>query len=265
MSKLLILIIFLLLNFVINPSPIKAETLSARIATYPDWNDQLKLPTPQQDLIYPDWFAGKWQVSSRLVEQIAPLAPDLVTPGFDNNEQYLNQDIQFKVKFIPSFIVAENKSFVPSLINKNQTPIIIADRQFNSLQITQAYLKDIEQIKNIPEIKVTINANNSTEQITQLSEDNKLVSTVIGRKQDTISTTEFLTSELTRQLFRRPFSIYLNLVETTTKYQLIEPNKIQADQFTAIYLSTKDPDYFQAKKQPVALYHYLLTLDKLPI
>ncbi len=262
MRKLLLIILFILLNLILNPSPVKAETLTERIATYPHWSYQIKLPTPQQDLVYPDWFTGKWQVNSRLLEQIAPLAPDLVTPGFNQNEQYLNQDIQFKVKFIPSFPVTETQGFIPSVILKNQEPIIVAERQFNSLQITKAYLKDLEENQK-PQIKVIVNPNNSTEQITEISADNQLVSNVIGRKQETVSETEFLTSELTRQLFRRPFSIYLNLVETTTKYQLINSNKIKADQFTAIYLSPEDPDYFQAKNQPVALYHYFLTLDKL--
>lgn len=264
MSKFL-LIFLLLLNLIFNTSPVKAETLTERIATYPNWQDKLELPTPQQDLIYPHWFAGKWQVRSQLVEQIAPLAPDFVTPGFDNNQQYLNEDIQFKVKFIPSFPVAENKGFIPSLVNTNQVPIIIADRQFNSLQITQAYLKDRQENQKPLEIKVIVNPKNANEQMTEISADNQLVSTIIGRKQETISETEFLTSELTRQFFRRPFSVYLNLVETTTKYQLINSRTIKADQFTAIYLSPEDPDYFQAKNQPVALYHYLLTLDKLPM
>jgi len=56
--------------------------------------------------------------------------------------------------------------------------------------------------------------------------------------------------------------VYLNLVETTTKYELINPDYIQGKQVTAIYLSPQDPDYFIAFDLPVALYYYTLDLHK---
>jgi hypothetical protein len=264
MYKLLIICFVILLNLVINVSNVEAETLAERIEKYPHWTKQINLPSPDQDLIYPQWFEGKWTVTSKLVELLAPLSPDFISPGFDNNYNYINQNIKFQVKFVPSLSFAEINSFTPSLINKKQSSVIIADRQFNSLQITNAYLTYQLEDNNklIKQIQVSINPNNSTEQITKFSEENELISTVIGRKQETLSERIFLTSELTRQLFRRPLNIYANLVETTTQYRFISHQKIQADQFTAIYLSPMDPDYFKAKNKPVALYHYNLNLAK---
>ncbi|MGK7957556.1 MAG: DUF6816 family protein, partial [Crocosphaera sp.] len=55
---------------------------------------------------------------------------------------------------------------------------------------------------------------------------------------------------------------YLNEVETTTDYQLINANKVTAKQVTAIYLSPEDPDYFKAINRPVAIYEYELILEK---
>ena len=63
-------------------------------------------------------------------------------------------------------------------------------------------------------------------------------------------------------------NIYLNEVETTTAYRVVEggengdsaSKRIEADQVTAIYLSPKDPDYFAAGGHPVALYRYRLEL-----
>ena len=103
---------------------------------------------------------------------------------------------------------------------------------------------------------------NPNRQITFLADDNQLISTITGRSQETPNSQEFLTTEITQQLFQRPTSIYLNEVETTTNYQLITSNKVTAKQVTAIYLSPEDPEYFKAINIPVALYEYELILEK---
>jgi len=231
-----------------------AENLQSRLHSYPNWNHQLSLAKPDQDLIYPDWFEGKWQVTNILKEQIAPFSPQFETPGFSNNAQYIDQEIIFPVEFIPHSLIPQNNNFVPSKIDDSK--VIIANRAFNGRAIARAYL-GTENVK-----KVTINQNNLNEQITKFSEESELISTVIGREQENISEDEFITSEVTRQFFRRLGNIYLNLVETTTKYKLIDPKHIEAEQFTAIYLSPQDPDYFIAFDKPVALYFYQLKLDK---
>ncbi|WP_373872753.1 DUF6816 family protein [Microseira wollei] len=51
------------------------------------------------DLIYPDWMVGTWKVTSTLVDLADPLAPNIVTPGFESNRRYLNQPITFQVRF----------------------------------------------------------------------------------------------------------------------------------------------------------------------
>jgi hypothetical protein len=68
---------------------------------------------------------------------------------------------------------------------------------------------------------------------------------------------------LVTQFFRTQPEIYLNGVETTTVYHQQTGDHITADQFTAVYLSPKDPDYFTAGDRPVALYRYDLRLDRL--
>ncbi|WP_237741220.1 DUF6816 family protein [Geminocystis herdmanii] len=238
----------------LNISSVNASILDQRISQYPQWDHKLSLPKPRQELIFPDWFEGIWDVTSTLKEQIAPLSPQFKTPSFDSNEIYVDKKINFLVKFIPTILIPKNNNFVPTIINKNQ--VIIPDRAFNGLSIAQAYLGE----KNVKQ--VIVNKFNSTEQKTVFQKDNELISTVIGRKQETVSPNDFITSEITRQFFRRPNSVYLNLVETTTKYHLINENKIEGEQITAVYLSTEDPDYFLAIEQPVALYYYTLNLVK---
>lgn len=253
-NKILLFIISGLSTFLFNIYPANSGILADRIVQYPHWEHQLSLPTPNQELIFPSWFEGKWDVNNILLEQIAPLSPKFKTPAFDSNLKYIDKNISFCVQFIPTILMPRKDNFIPIILN--QKPVIIPDRAFNGLEIAQAYLGK-ENVK-----KVTINENNSTEQITEFSEESKLISTVIGRQQEKISEDKFITSEIIRQFFRRPNSIYLNLVEIITKYQLINPNYIQGKQVTAIYLSPQDPDYFLAFDQPVALYYYTLDLHR---
>jgi len=70
-----ILISLTLVFFLIYINPVLAENLEQRINSYPNWNNQISLPSPEKELIYPRWFEGNWQVSNILKEQIAPLAP----------------------------------------------------------------------------------------------------------------------------------------------------------------------------------------------
>ena len=187
-------------------------------------------------------------------EQIAPLAPKVVTPGFEKNEKYLNQPFTFKVRF------QAQKPSIPSILSLSsfspKKNLIVADRTFNGENIAKAYLGDEEVLS------VKVSEDNPNRQITFLADDNQLISTITGRSQETPNSQEFLTTEITQQLFQRPTSIYLNEVETTTNYQLITSNKVTAKQVTAIYLSPEDPEYFKAINIPVALYEYELILEK---
>lgn len=231
-----------------------ASPLVERIEQYPDWNNKPPTQVAKGDLIYPEWMAGTWDVTSTLIEQIAPLAPDVITPGFESNQKYLEQPINFQVRFGPEYYLAP-KNLLLSQINTKTTPIV-ADRVFNGEQIAIAYLGN----NNI--LKVKLDPDNSNRQITFLKNERKLISTVTERASETPNTNQFIATEVTQQFFRSPQRIYLNEVETTTFYELNKPNCLKADQITAIYLSPQDPDYFKAINRPVAIYHYLLTLNK---
>jgi hypothetical protein len=244
-KKLMKIIILVLLFFVLQLKPSIADTLMDRWQEYSNWNNKPSLLGRESDLIYPAWFEGKWDVTNILVEQIAPLAPDFVTPGFESNRKYLDKSINFQVQFIPKLIVANNAIVAQQAI--------VGDRTFNSLKIGQAYLGD--RITN-----VKVDSDNPNRQITYLSGGQELISTVIARDNFLEENNHFLASEMTQQLFRSPSQIYLNQVETTTNYHLLNEEEIVADQVTAIYLSPQDPNYFNTFNQPVALYRYQLKL-----
>ncbi len=246
--------LFVLIVFGV-PQNVLAGSLLDRIQQFPSWNSKPSVGIARGDLYYPEWMAGTWQATSTLVEQVAPLAPDIVTPGFEDNEQYLNVEIAFPVRFGRKYFQSQNRSFLPDL-SKTENPVV-ADRVFNGKNIAQAYLGD----NNVLNVKV--DPDNPNKQITLLRGERRLISTVTRRGTEIPESREFIATELTKQLFRSPERIYLNEVETTSDYKLIQPELIQAQQITAIYLSPQDPDYFRSGDHPVAIYRYQLDLEKI--
>lgn len=248
-------------------SEARAGQLADRLAQFPNWENKPPVTTPQEDLIYPDWMQGTWNVTSTLVEQLAPLAPDVVTPGFESNRRYLNEPVNFRVRFqavtpqasviatrFPRFTV--QSSGKSQLSRPEETPKVVADRTFNGLNIAKAYLGDAR----IQSVKVDPNSPNR--QITFLKTGLQLISIVTGRASETPAFDQFIGTEVSNQFFRGTPQPYFNQVETTTAYQL-KPSPslvIEADQITAIYLSPQDVNYFKALEQPVALYRYRLEL-----
>ncbi|NJR38519.1 MAG: hypothetical protein HC781_06330 [Leptolyngbyaceae cyanobacterium CSU_1_4] len=231
-----------------------AGSLSDRLAAFPNWQGKPPAPVAQGDLIYPDWFAGRWQVTTTLTEMVAPFAPDLITPGFESNRQFINKPILFPVRFVKE---------KQRLLSWGK-PGIISDRAFNGMSLAKAYLGDR------PVLAVKVDPTNPNRQITLLRNERELVSTVTARATESAEPFEFITSEVFQQEFRSVSQLYFNEVENTTAYQrpAIDKPAIVADQVTAIYLSPQDPDYFKTlenplgEPRPVALYRYRLEFVK---
>jgi hypothetical protein len=236
-----------------------AGPLSDRVAAFPQWQEQPPVQAAKGDLVYPEWLAGTWKVTSTLVDLAAPLAPEVVTPGFESNRQYLQQPIDFQVRFGPSVAPKPRGALPLPLLQPQSASQIVADRAFNGLNIAKAYLGDRAVLA------VKVDPNSPNRQITLLRGDRQLVSIVTGRATETPASEQFITIEVFQQQFRGAPQLYFNQVETTTAYQLAQSPAepaIVADQITAVYLSPQDPDYFKAgglaKTRPVALYRYRL-------
>ena len=234
-----------------------AGVLADRISSFPNWESKPTVAVAKGDLVYPDWMAGNWNVASTLIDLAAPLAPNIVTPGFESNRQYLQQPILFKVRFQPE----KNIGLISNYTSKKAQKIV-ADRTFNGLNIAKAYLGDRAVLS------VKVDPHNPNRQITVLKGEKQLISIVTSRGTETPNPREFVSTEISQQVFRGESDIYLNEVETTTAYRVVRggengnsaSKKIEADQVTAIYLSPQDPNYFAAGGHPVALYRYRLEL-----
>lgn len=248
----------------------QAETLSKRLSHFPDWQGRpIVQAAKHNDLEYPDWFDGDWLVTSTLVDMVAPLAPDLVSPGFESNRQFLNQPITFPVKFVPAEPTLV-QSFLHPILNNRPKPVV-SDRAFNGMNLAKAYLGDAAVLT------VKVDPTNPNRQITLFQNDRELVSTVTARLTESPDPDQFNTTEFFQQEFLGAPQIYFNEVENTTAYTHQEDGadsnrpEIIADQVTAVYLSPQDPDYFKAidpenllsDPHPVALYRYRLEFRRL--
>jgi len=235
----------------------RAGVLVDRISSFPNWDSKPPIGVAKGDLVYPDWMGGSWNVASTLVDLAAPLAPNIVTPGFERNRQYLQQPVLFQVRFQPEINTGLFSNYRSQLARKT-----VGDRTFNGLNIAKAYLGDGGVLS------VKVDPHNPNRQITILKGDRQLISIVTSRGTETPNPLEFISTEISQQVFRGETDIYLNEVETTTAYRVVGGGKngdsaskrIEADQVTAIYLSPQDQDYFAAGGHPVALYRYRLKL-----
>ena len=244
-----------------------AESLRDRQQSFPNWESKPTTQLSDGDLYYPKWMQGTWRMTSTLVDMVAPLAPDIVTPGFEGNRQFLDKPIPAFIRFVPK--VVSKGSFLNQPIPKKLEDAsadeikVVSDRAFNGLSLSRAYLGK-DWVKS-----VKVDPDDPNRQVTFLKENQQLVSTVTGRIVETPNNGMFATSEVFQQFFRNPknanneATVYLNEVENTTIYRKrSDPNfPIEADQITAIYLSPQDPNYFKAIDKPVALYRYHLSFS----
>ena len=261
----LIGVILLILCCLIWSGEAQAGELAQRLASFPQWEKITTVKSAKGELVYPDWMEGNWQLKSTLVDLVAPLAPDILTPGFEGNRQYLQKTISFPVKFVPHQLIDPS---LKSIFGKeNKASEIVADRAFNALSLARAYLGD----KTV--LSVKLDPDSSLRQITFLRGEcpkrasygqriceRQLVSVVKARVTEYTQDGDFITCEVFQQFFKGTDRPYFNSVESTTAYRKLPTNQraIEAEQVTAVYLSPQDPNYFKAGSHPVALYKYHL-------
>lgn len=250
------------------------QPLVERQQAFPNWHGKPPVQVAEGDLAYPQWMLGTWRMDATLVDMVAPLAPQVVTPGFEGNRQFLDKSVPAIIRFVSQSVpLGPQGRFLnqplpnPKVDTSPENSQVVSDRAFNGLSLARAYLGD-EGVK-----AVKVDPDNPNRQITFFKSNQQLISTVTGRKVESPNPVTFATTEVFQQFFRNParsFSgaedtstIYLNEVENTTLYhKRSDPNvPIEADQMTAIYLSPQDPNYFKAKDQPVALYRYQLSFS----
>jgi hypothetical protein len=207
----------------------QAGELAERLSRFPEWQGKPFVQPAKGDLIYPEWFAGEWLVTTTLVEMEAPLAPELTTPGFESNRKFLNQPIAFSVRFVeeqPDGI----QMFLQPLLNPlldHSAKSIVSDRAFNGLSLARAYLG------NDAVVWVKVDPHNPNRQVTLLKDDRRLLSTVTARDTESPNPNQFITTEIFQQEFLGLPDIYFNEVENTTAYtyypESVNPESVNSE------------------------------------
>lgn len=249
--KVIFIFCLICLLFITNAEA-QAGELAQRLANFPEWQKLTSVKPAKGDLVYPNWMNGTWQVTSTLIDLAAPLAPDIITPGFAGNRRQLNQPVNFVVRFVKVKPQISGFRFIPKI--ENNSEILVADRVFNSLNLSRAYLG------NNAVLAVKTDPASPNRQITFFRGERQLVSVISARSTENTPDGKFITTEVFQQYFKGGSRSYFNTVESTTAYHLLSSLNpaIEADQVTAVYLSPQDPNYFVAGSQPVALYRYRL-------
>lgn len=173
--------------------------LQARLESWPNW----RLPAPllqqlqrpgNQDLHYPAWFVGQWQVSSR-----------------DGEAEW-----HYPVRF-----------------HADDRGQVVGDRAFNAAAVGRAMLGDqLLEVANDPA--------NPNRQLARLAGEQQLESTVIGRRTALAADGSFLADELALQVLHGPTAPRVSRVETLSRYRLLNPDRIEAEQWQGSYSSPAD-------------------------
>jgi len=110
---------------------------------------------------------------------------------------------------------------------------VVGDRAFNARAVGQAVLGEaLLAVANDPA--------NPNRQLASLSGDRQLESTVVGRRSLSPDAESFLADELALQVLHGPGDPRVSRVETLSRYRRLGPDRIEAEQWQALYGSPAD-------------------------
>lgn len=211
--------------------PVRAEgsatLLEQRLQAWPNWQLPAPLPRPDRrgDLVYPAWFAGEWQVTSR----------DLTAEGDTG------APLRHQARF---------------LLDARQR--VVADRAFNALAIGRAVLGSALLTVEQP-------ADDHNRQLARLQNDQLLETSVIGRRQSDPQQEPFTTDELVLQIVHGPGAPRISRVETLSRYLPCPSRPAAVEQICAEQWQARFSGPEQGlDAAPLASAHYRLTLTRLP-
>jgi hypothetical protein len=219
--------------------------LPARAAQWPEWSLPAPLPRPErQDLIYPAWFAGRWQVSSGAISFEARFCqqPEVMgKPG--RGERAVVGDRAFNALSIGKAVLGEQLLSVRSdPANPNRQIALLADRQELESQV-------VGRRSETPAITGGSRAAGGS---TAAADPTAAV-----RSTANSTAPEFWADELSLQVLHGPGEPRLSRVETLSHFVLQADGSIQGEQWQASYPS---PSLGLAAR-PTGTNHELLRLD----
>lgn len=116
---------------------------------------------------------------------------------------------------------------------RNGSGAVVGDRAFNAAAIGRAVLG--ESLLNVRDDPA-----NPNRQIALLTDDRRLESTVVGRREERPDADTLLADELTLQVLHGAGDPRVSRVETLSRYRRLGPDRIEAEQWQASYASPAD-------------------------
>jgi hypothetical protein len=251
--------------------------LPARAAQWPEWSLPAPLPRPErQDLIYPAWFAGRWQVSSGAISFEARFCqrpevmgkqphvcqspdpgkpPELGQPG--RGERAVVGDRAFNALSIGKAVLGEQLLSVRSdPANPNRQIALLADRQELESQVVGRRSETPPITESSTAAGGSTAAGSSTAGSTAAADP-----TAAGRSTAGSTAPEFWADELSLQVLHGPGEPRLSRVETLSHFVLQADGSIQGEQWQASYPS---PSLGLAARA-TSTNHELLKLDPISL
>ena len=159
--------------------------LAERFDSWPRWSLPAPLPRPRrrQDLIYPEWFEGTWQVTSEMLSGDGRPLPE-------------DEPLRHCARFL-----------------HNQRGELVGDRPYNAGSVGKALLG--ERLLSVEQDPDRVNR-----QLARLQGDALLETTVIGRRESNPGNpADFYSDELVLQILHGPGAPRLSRIETLTHYK----------------------------------------------
>ncbi|CAJ1953624.1 unnamed protein product [Cylindrotheca closterium] len=233
-------------------------------------------PFSAQDVFYPSFLFGSWEVESTLVQKVFPFGPDflpsksLIEGSPRNRNEQLGSSTKYQAHYFS--MTADGPKVDLSLgMDKNK---IIADRRFNSISMSRAY----QQLTPIEEVVWDYNADPTRLSLrfsaAPLADDMRPLGQRRGEVYLTARQTElaengsFCAAERSRAVTVGPGTVTAIDQETITEFQPQSDGSVNAISRVAVYL-TPNPNsregvlWQQINGKAVAFFDYTWKMNPL--
>ena len=221
-------------------------------------------PFADNDIYYPESFAGEWNVKATLRRKTYPYglsfvpSRSLVEGSPRCRSENVGDSTEYRARY---YSLNDDKSK------------IIADRRFNSISATKAYnqLTPVENViwdpkKDPTQLKIQFAAGLMTQDMMPIGPRRAEVY-ITARKKEEQGTNIFAASERNRQVTIGVGAVVVSDTETITEYQIVDNSNVRGFQRIAVYL-TPNPNsregvlWQQVGGKAIAFFDYDLEMQK---
>lgn len=226
-------------------------------------------PFSPQDVFYPSFLFGSWEVESTLVQKLYPFGPDfvpsksLIEGSPRNRLEQVGSSTKYEAHY---FSATADTSKIDLSLGVEKTKII-ADRRFNSISMSRAYqqLTPIEEVgwdyKSDPtRLSLRFSAGPLTEDMRPLGQRRGEVY-LTARQTELAANGSFCAAERSRSVIVGPGTVTAMDQESITEFQSQSDGSVNAISRVAVYL-TPNPNsregvlWQQVNGQAVAFFDY---------